>query len=140
MKEDHGLALGVLVFLLVISMTITISICKNRDLYTPKEYISAIWERDSIEITKDNPKYAKKYLESLLDKQVKNYKVINAEYDDSIQAYKVLYRFNLIKDAENDSYPHMKTVWIKMNFNSNNGNYQIKPQLVKLVSWKDKKE
>lgn len=127
-------------FIALISLFVSISIitvdCIRSDKrYSKEEYVHHIHEQDSIEITQKRPLLAKHYLINLTKDKDGEETIFVRDYDycDSLNAYKVFYSF------EKDNKTFYKTAWVKINFKINNGNYIVKPQIIRLISWKDKK-
>lgn len=101
---------------------------------TPTEWVRCIYERDSIEITQKEPRYAEVWLKKNLSKRCAKYKLIDSFYDESMNAYAVYYKFQL-KPQSKTIY---KQVWIRFDFKINEGDYIITPKLVKLQYCKTK--
>lgn len=100
---------------------------ENMDLYTDN-----IRYEDSIKIVRNSNNLIENLVIKDLKKKTKKYDICSINYIDTMQAYKVRYRYNL-KDStlslgkwEND-----KAIWIRLNFEYNNGFYKITPYKIK---------
>lgn len=107
---------------------------KEAERYTPYEYVTEIHKVDSICISQEEPKYAEVWLKKKLKKETQDFEIEKKSYDKNAKAYRIDYKFwnKGISDerltSDNAIY---KTVWIKMNFKINDGDYKISPEIIK---------
>ena len=128
MKRNQLKIFGILLMLSLSALLFGLYKDKQVIRKTPTEWVRCIYERDSIEITKKEPKYAEVWLKKQLKKKCAKYKIIDSFYDESMNAYKVDYEFQL----KPKSKTICKQVWIRFDFKINEGDYIITPKLLKL--------
>lgn len=129
-------------YLLLIFVIIASILMKNcRDTYTPHEYMDALRAKDSIELTQGNGVRREQDIREFVNDKIRQNKNIqgvieNCVFDNNMGAWEVSYSYAMNKDLDEDGTTLgkniiEKVVWIKMDFNYNNGEYILKPKIIK---------